>query len=370
MAECNPCLPIEVLIQSTVVLEDIGEITGGDCLMILTTDDTVVNTECPTKVYTSFDEAMTDFGAISPANDAITAAFSQTPRVAQVVMGFYDPNDVTTLTALSNCGKCRGFVTPELRDDPAQLAIAAWAEANKCYYFMDVCAPETADADTGTVTAQVTAAAYEYTEIFWHSDCTVQKASAYASWSLGHDFGQSGQNYTQVFGDVVGVPPVNIDTQQLINLTGFSSVTGLDANAVNHANVCACVEGCGGATFFWGLTASGDFFDNRHYTTSVDQRIVDAQCNALRNGVTATSGGYQLLANAVREVLRTDQLNGYIAGDIGNEDVDGLGYQVTIPTPAEAGQALRSNRIAPCVQWTARRDNPVHIACNLGLVTQ
>lgn len=371
MAEqCPKCLPIETIIQSTVELEDIGELAGGKCLLILTSDTSVVNPDCPTMTYSAVDEALTDFGAVTAINDSILAAFSQTPRVDQVVVGYYDPTDLTTLDVISNCGKCKAFVTPELRDDPVQLDLAAWAEANKCVYGFDVCDPLHETADPSTIGAQITAAGYEYSYGFYHQDCTVQKASAVLSQNCGHDFGQAGQDYTALYENYVGIPPLNIDTQTLENLTGFSSVSGLDATAVNHLNVCACIEGCGGELMFWGLTASGDFFDNRHYTDDVDARIVAAQCNALRGGVSATIQGYAQLTNAVRNILRTDQLNGYIAGAIDNEDEQGIGYQVTIPSPAQAGQALRSNRIAPCVEWSARRNNPVHIACNTGLITQ
>lgn len=377
MADCSTCLPIETIIQSEVILEDIGEITGGSCLMILTNEAnggpagaaSVVDASNVSVTYTSIDDAANDWDASTDVYAALLAAFSQTPRPAQIKVGYYDPADTGTLDTLAQCSKCKAFVTPELRDDPAQVAIAAWAEANKCIYGYDVCDPLHKAADPSTVGAQITAAAYEFSEGFYHDDCSVQKATAFLSWSLGHDFGQ-GQDYTQFYSDVVGVPSVQITTTELENLTGFSSATGLDSSAVNHVNVCACVEGCGGGNLFWGLTASGDFFDNRHYTCDVEDRIVAAQCNALREGVSATVSGYQILTNSVRNILRTDQLAGLIAGDIGNEDNEGLGYTVSIPTPAQAGQALRSNRIAPCVQWTARRNNPVHLACNNGLITQ
>lgn len=385
MADCNTCLPLETIIQSTVELEDIGEITGNDCLMILTNVTTgAVGPADLSRTYSNIDDFINDFPGTGPVAattttpavpatplyNAVLIAFSQSPRPVQVKVGYYDPADVTTLTALSECNACKAFVTPELRDDPTQLTIAAWAEAHDMFYGADVNDPLHVDSsDTTSIGYQLTQAGYEYTQWFYHPDMDVQLASAVFAFSIGHNFG-NGDNYTQFFADIVGVPTVAITTTELETLTGFSSATGLTANAIHHGNTLVCINGCGGTNVAWGLMASGDFFDNRHYVVSVDERIKAEQCNALRSGLLATVSGYQTLANAVRNILRTDQLNGLVAGDIGNVDSEGLGYQVTIPTPAQAGQALRSNRIAPCVQWQARRDQPVHIACNNGLITQ
>ena len=376
---CNDCLPQSVIIQSDVMLEDIGELSGTGCLMILVNDPNCgpngtaspVNPNSLSMTYNQdeIDEVLNDWDASCAVTASAIAALSQRPRVDQIKIGYYDPADVSTLSALAECNKCSAFVTPELRDSPFQLDIAAWAEANRCKYGADVCDPLHKQADTNTIGAQLTAAGYEFTEWFYHDDCDTQKASAVLSNSLGHSFA-NGENYSQFTQEYVGVPPISITVTELENLTGFSSSTGLDTNAVNHGNVCACINGCGGARLFWGLTASGDFFDNRHYTCDLEDRINAEMCNALDSGILATVGGYQILANSIRNLLRTDQLAGLIAGDIGNEDSQGEGYTVSIPTPAQAGQALRSNRIAPCVQWQARRDQPVHVACNNGLITQ
>lgn len=379
MASISECLPPDRFIKSTITIDDRSPAAFTFGCIMLVTDETLggpAGTASPidatdrVRTYITIDDVAAEWDATSAVYQAALAAFAQTPGPDLLKVGFVAGYTQAEMIALNDCDSaCYGYVTTTLRDAPAVLDIAAWIETQEKVYVTTSNDVLTKDpVNLTNIAEQLKQGGYDRTMVIYHDDPQYFPDAAFLAVALANDFDQANSAYTGKFKTLAGIPAVTLSGTEILAVTGYVPQVGLVEAQGHFANTIACV--CSTDILVEGNMSSGRFFDSIHATDWIRVRVEEALCsNLLRGHIPYTQAGLQILANSVTGVLRGAQLAGIVAN---TENIDGnilQGFTITVPRITNASNAQRANRVAPCVQYTARLTGAFHSVCAEGTAT-
>lgn len=293
---------------------------------------------------------------------AASALVSQNPRVTKFKVGRIDVGDAdvtATLTAvLAADPKWYGLITVD-RTKANQLLAAAFVEANKKFYIAssaEAAIVDTTDgADATSLAAQVKAAAYDRTAVFYDSDAATQFADAAF---IGKILPFTPGSYTAAFKTLAGITADDLTQAQITNAT--------DKNASVYYEL-------GGRNItFEGKVGSGDFIDTIILIDWIESRMKENVFATIAKAkkVPFTNAGITLIENEVKGVLQQAQNNGGLSPtEFNNDDVQIGGYFTSVPALADVSAADKSNRTLRDVKFTAFIAGAIHKNIIEGLIT-
>lgn len=323
-----------------------------------------------TKVYGSIEEVAVDFAPTDEFYKAALAAFSQSPRPLQVKAGWYNNTTVDSanlqaaMDAIVNVDNDWYWLGVEtsLRDIAAIDGLVSWTQARNKIAMFESNDATTEDEGDITNVAGRHKGTVDRTAVFYHTDATLYPAFALAA-SLGtFVFDDQDSAYTAKFKSLQGITPVNIGSDAVQAVTGFTPNLG-QAVATGHcANTYVDI---GGTNFVVeGSTLSPNvFIDEVHATDWIIARTEEEMLSLLTKNkrIPYTDVGMQQLASVPRKVMELARNAGLVADDL-NEETGEYESSVVIDVPKvlSTTETQRKARIAPAIAVKFRYAGAVH----------
>lgn len=353
------------------------EIGFGTQLILTNETSGPLDASTRTKLYSGVDEVAVDWPVSSEAYKAANAAFSARPGSASLKIGYYDAlnsidSELTLVEAYDNDWYGLTF-TSAARDGGVDASLAAsWVEARTKVCVMcsnDVLTKDAAD--TTCVAAQLKAAGYDRTAIFYHETPTDYPDVEWLSRMLSVDYNKAGSSTTGKFKRLPGITSnTQLSSADVTAVTGWSPGLGFVSSAGHYANTYVTI---GGLSFVVeGNMVSGEFFDTIHFVDWLASRVQNEVLGELVNSpkIPYTNVGVQKLVQRVQFSLQRGELAGGIASDEDPETGEILAaYTVQVERVEDVPASQRAQRIAPDIQFTARLAGAVHYASVSGVVT-
>ena len=206
--------------------------------------------------YPNFAAFAEEWDASSPTYQAVQAAVSNGGG-AEIAIGFYDDggNITNELNAIRACySNFFGFVTPNLKDDPRQVDVAAWAAAlnpNHIYSAL-TCDPLTLDpTDATSIASQIAAMSYPTLINYQDVGLTGFLDAEAVGFIASQDFDLI-SGYTLFGTQLLGSAPSPVDDVDFTTLED------------KNVNVKACITGPNIVHYNSGVLADGSFVDACH----------------------------------------------------------------------------------------------------------
>lgn len=324
-----------------------------------------------TKVYGSMAEVAVDFSSSDDFYKAAEAAFSQNPKPVQVKAAWYNSatvDDATKMKAALDAIYAADnqwywlCVESDLRDDAMLDGVIEWVEAKNKFAILDSNDVNMEDDADDTNVAASHKGTVERTAVFYHTDATEYCAFALAALLGTFNFDDADQHYTAKFKKLQGVAAVNIGSDGVQAVTGFTPGTG-QATATGHcANTYIDI---GGQNFVAeGSTLTPNvFIDEIHSSDWIIARTEEEILGIFLNNdsVPFTDQGMEQIAGGVRTVMNIAARAGIVARDL--NELTGeyeAAVNITVPSVFDVPEVQRKNRIAPAIEVSFRYAGAVH----------
>lgn len=324
-----------------------------------------------TRVYGSMDEVKVDFVSTDDFYKAAETAFSQNPRPLQVKAGWYDSTAVTNAATMKTALDAIYDVDQEwywlavetsLRDTAILDGIVEWIEAKNKQAAIDTNDNGHEDQANTTCVSARHKGTVERTWTFYHTDADEYCAFALAA-SLGtRNFDEADSAYTAKFKKLKSVSPVNVGSNAVQAITGFTPQLGQSEAAGHMANTYIDIGGQDFVVEGSTLTAN-TFIDEIHATDWIIARTEEELLGILLNNdrVPFTDQGMEQLASAARTVMKQASRAGLIASDLNPQTGDyEPSLEINVPSVFDVPESQRKARIAPEIAVTFRYAGAVH----------
>lgn len=296
--------------------------------------------------YATFEDLAAAWDPSCPAYQAAQTA-SQNGNPTEFAVAFYDDAENIT-AALNEIRDCYSnffvFTTPNLKDDPRQLDVAAWAAgfSPQHVYSALTCDPLTLDTnDTTSIASQIKA--MNFTTLVNYQDAanTGFLDAAVAGYVGSQNFDTT-TNYTAFGQQFSGVAP------SPVNDTEFGVIQDKCANAY------VCVQPSNIEHYDAGRLADGSFIDSCHKLCWLNVQLQEAQLSTqLEDGPPRNSReGYQDYLDRYEEPLALAVQRGVIAS-----------YEITAPQFDELTRSQIASREPVCVTATITDIGSIHGSC-------
>ncbi len=324
-----------------------------------------------TKAYSTLEEVAADFSTSDQAYKAALVAFGQDPRPVMFKVGFVNTatgfDMLTELGAIYSADQQWYWITHEAgwRDQVAiQEAILQYAQANEKFAMLD---SNTATMKTQNNTNNIASknkGLYDRGAVWWHSDATQYPAVAAAASFGTYNFDQPDAAYTGKFKKLEGIPPVNVNSNDIAVITGFLPKVGQSVAAGHMANTVVDIGGQYHTQEGSTLTPNV-FIDEIHAADYIKARTEEELFGILLNNkrIPFTDQGMQLLASAPRTVMSLARRAGLVADDL--DPITGKYKPAVIfdvPSVFDIPESQRKSRIAPSIRVKFRYAGAVHYA--------
>ena len=224
-------------------------------------------------------------------------------------------------------------------------AIAAWAESAKRLFIAASSDTGIFGGGTGDVASTLKTSAYDYSAVIYHP---TPGAFADAAW-LGRCLPLTPGSETWKFKTLAGVPAVSLTPSQRANITGKNAAVYTTVSGVNMTQE--------------GVTASGEFIDNRRFLDWCAARVAEDVFALLANAdkVPYTDPGAVGVGSVIKAVLDEGVVNGGFAAD--------PAPTVTVPRVASQSTGDRAARRLGGIKFTATLAGAVHSVNVQGVVS-
>lgn len=303
---------------------------------------------------------------------ASAQAFAQQPRPVQVKAGYYDDTvavDSATMQAaldtLYNADNQWYWLCIEaaLRDQLAELdGIVTWTEAKPKFALIDTNDSATESAADTANFSYVHKGTVERTGTFYDQDATQFGGFALAALLGTFNFDDADSAYTAKFKKLRGLSPIDIDSNGVQAITGFTPNLGQSTTAGHCANTYIDIGGINFVVEGSTLTPNV-FIDEIHASDWIIARTEEEMLAILANNkrVPMDRRGMEQLASGPRKIMSLANRAGLIANDF---DV-ALGeispsVQIVVPDVLDVPAAQRAARIAPAITVNFRYAGAVH----------
>jgi len=294
-----------------------------------------------------------NFAAFAEEWDAASSTYASVQSAQangggqEIAIGFYDAaaNITNELNEVRSCySDFFVFVTSDLKDDPRQLDVAAWAASfspNHVYSAL-TCDPLTLDAnDTTSVASQICAADYPTLINYQDAAVTGDLASEAAGFVASQDF------------DVIS--GYTLFNQQFTG-TAASQIGDADfaVLADKKTNSKVCVVGPNIDIYNSGILGDGSFIDSCHKLCYLNIQLQEAQlAESLADGPPRNSrAGYQDYIDRYEEPLALALQRGLIAD-----------YELEFPQFEDVSRAQLAGREPVCGQVRITDNGSIHGSC-------
>jgi hypothetical protein len=282
------------------------------------------------KEYTDLPGVAADFGSGSNTYKLATALLAQSPKVAKFaivgVLATEGTTPVTTITAKLDTTRltydawyyllCTG------QADATIVALSAWNEANKKFYFASTSNKSLA----GTLNA-------ERTVILVHPTPSQYPAAAWVGVGAPREIG----SFTWTFKTLNGVDPSGYSTTDITTIENGRASTYIKEGGVNITSR--------------GVTTSGEYIDIIQGQDYITARMTEAVFNLLINEdkVPYTPQGIAMVVAALEGALKEAHDMGIVS-----EDADGKPlFSVDAPSINDISDANKAARVLPNMTWGA-----------------
>jgi hypothetical protein len=375
-------LPYSRVVDVSVTREDRFPTAEGFQVLLIVGSQLVsgqVDTTHRTKVYADMTEVADDFAATDEPYKAALAAFSRSPRPAQIKIGYRvaaNPvDDELDLIYAADPNFYWLTFTNEVNDDATDASdAAAWAEAKNVILGLGTNDADTESAgSTAHVSHTLKTAAYERTAGFYHTSSAyylAQSAFAYgATRNLDRSNYQSaikgridsGQAYTLKFKKMPGIPPIDKGSAAVQAVTGWVPGLGLDPvqghlcnTYVNHGGLGMLVEG---------NTYSGAAIDDIHSIDWIRARVQESVLGVLANTprIPYTNAGVGFLINeGIIPPMQRALAAGIIAAGWDENNEFAPEWDISHDRVENILASQRHDRIAPDIQVRFRYAGAIH----------
>lgn len=328
---------------------------GKNGLLILTSDENCgvgltpspVNATDRVKTYATFADLAVEWDASCPAYQSAQASYAQGTVPSEVTVGFYDDAAVITneLNAVRDCySNFYAFVTPNLKDDPRQLDVAAWSASFGVQHLYSALTSDPLTLDA----ADTTSIAYQINQMNFNTLVNYQDAALTgfldaeaAGYITGRDFDVI-SNYTLFGGRFAGTAPSNITETQL------------GAIRDKNANAKVCITGPNINIYDGGRLGDGSFVDSCHKLCWLNIQLQEAQlAEQLADGPPRNSReGYQDYIDRYEEPLALALERDVIAD-----------YEITAPQYDDLSRSQIASREPVCLSASVTDNGSIHGSC-------
>lgn len=346
---------------------------GFGTLLLLTTvaKSGEVDASNRTKAYASMEEIAEDWLTSTDVYKAANYAFARNPRPLQIKVG-YVAKDITPTSAelkaeldtLYAADSNWYFIVIDsaLRDIAAIDGLVEWVEAKNKIALIDSNDDTMEDdADTTNVAARHKGTV-ERTAVFYHTDADEWPAISAAAYMATRNFDEANTAYTVKFKFPTLVNAVNLPSDSINAITGFTSGLGQSETTGHCANT---VIDIGGQNFFveGSVLKQNVFLDEIHASDWIIARTEEESLAILLNNarVPFTDEGMEMLASAARTVMQQATRAGLIAEDLNPETGEyEPSVEITVPSVFDVPESQRKARIAPAITVRFRYAGAVH----------
>lgn len=333
--------------------------------------DGVLDADHRTRVYGSIEEVAVDFGPNDESYRAALVAFSQNPRPLSFKVGFYTLAEEMTaallqaeLDAIYNQDSNWYAITIEslLRDEAYLDGLVTWVQTKNKLALIDSNDALHQNPNDNTNISARHKGIVDRTGTFYHVDDALYPAVALAAYMATRDFDAADSAYTAKFKHLIGVTNVNLPSNAITAITGFTPGIGQGLATGHMANTYIDI---GGRTFVVeGSTLTPNvFLDEIHATDWIVARTEEETLGILLNNarVPFDDAGLQLIASAARRVMQQATRAGIIASDLNpaNGDYEPA-VEITVPRVSDVSEAQRKARIAPPISVRFRYAGAIH----------
>lgn len=367
-------LPYSRVVNVTLTREDAFPTRRGFGIVLHLTNTAVngvVDATHLTKLYGSMDEVAADFASTADAYKAAEAAFSQNPRPLAYKIG-YLPLDVTptaaevktALDAIYNIDQNWYFLTIDaaMRDQAYLDGLIEWVEAKPKLAIIDSNDATMQDKTNTTNVAARNKGEFERTAVFYTPVAADYGADALAARLCTFNFDEADSAYTAKFKQLAGIDAVNLGSNAISAITGFTPGVG-QSEADGHVANTYIDIGQQDFVVEGSVLKQNVFIDEIHSTDWIIARTEEESLAILLNNarVPFDDGGMEVIASAARTVMRQASRAGLIARDLDPET--GLyeaAVTITVPSVFDVPASQRKNRIAPAIAVRFRYSGAVH----------
>lgn len=324
-----------------------------------------------TKLYASMEELEADWASTTEVYDAAQAAFAQNPRPLRIKVGYVDPAVATDDDGLkselddiydSDQAWYMVTITAAMRDDDKLDGLVEWIESKNKIAMIDsndVLLED--DTDTTNIAARHKGTA-ERTAVFYHTDASEYLASAMAAYVSTRNFDQVNSAYTLKYKKAKLVSTLNIGSDALTAVTGFSEALGQSESVGHCANTYIDI---GDQDFLveGSMITQNVFLDEIHATDWIIARTEEETLAMFLNNarVPYTDQGMQQIASVPRAIMNQAVRAGIVAKDINPETGEyEAAVRVEVPSVFDVPESQRKMRISPAISVTFRYAGAVH----------
>lgn len=324
-----------------------------------------------TKLYASMEEVEADWATNTEFYAAANANFAQNPRPKRIKAGYIDPATATDanglkseLDAIHDADQAFYMITLEagLRDQAMLDGLIEWTEAKAKINMLD---SNDVGHQTSTNTTCISArhkGTVERTAVFYHTDATEYLASAACAYMATRNFDQVNSAYTMKFKKAKLVSAVDIGTNALTAVTGFTEAIGQSESVGHCANTYIDI---GDQDFIveGSVLTQNVFIDEIHATDWIVARTEEEALAMFLNNarVPYTDQGMQMLASVPRTIMTQAARAGLVASDLNPETGE---YEpsviIEVPSVFDVPESQRKMRISPVISVTFRYAGAVH----------
>lgn len=349
---------------------------GFGTIGVLTSDTAAgeLDSSNKTKIYATLSDVANDHASSTGIYAAASAIFSQNPRPVQFKALWYDSavaiDKATMKTALDAIVAddpdwywlC---IEDDLRDTVMAQGVIEWTQTQRKFAFIDsndVLHED--DTDTTNISA-VNKGVYDRSGTFYHSTAALYPAVAAAAYAATRNFDDFQSAYTLKFKRLLGITPMDVDSDKLSAITGFTPGLG-QAIATGH---CANTYiDLGGSRFMVeGSTLTPNVFvDEIHASDWIVSRTEEEILGIFANNpvIPYTNPGMEMLAGGIRKIMQLAHQAGIIAPRLDEDTQEYLpAYVLQVPDVYTATTAAqRKTRVAPAITCQFLYANAIHYA--------
>lgn len=330
-----------------------------------------VDATARTKSYASMDEVAADWSSSDDFYKAANEAFAQNPRPTLIKAGYVALDGTPTaaelkteLDSLYNYDNEWYLVTvaTTLRDIASVDGLVDWIQAKNKIALIDSNDAGTENPANTTSLVARKKGTVDRTAVFYHTDATEWTAMAVAAYMSTRNFDDAASAYTVKFKGLKSVAPVNLASDKISAITGFTPGVGQATSTGHCANTYINI---GGRNFIVeGSTLTPNvFIDEIHATDWIIARTEEEALGIFLNNarVEFTDAGMQQMAGAARQVMQQATRAGLIARDIDPETNEYVpSYEITVPSVFDVPASQRKARIAPAISVRFRYAGAIH----------
>lgn len=297
--------------------------------------------------YQTLEDLLDQLGTIPTIAEPARTAYSQGFVPQNVTVGFYDPAApiAPQLDSIRACSSdFFAIISPNLKDDPFQVDIAAWANAfspNHIYSAL-TCDPDALQlGDTTSIGAQISAAGFNTLVNYQDPSFTGYLDAEAAGYVSGQNFDVI-PNYTLFETQLTGTPASPTTATQL---------NALDSNNINSK---VCIVGPNIDVYTSGVLGDGSFVDTCHKNCWLNSRLAEAQLSGdlLEGPPPGTREGYQYQIDRYEDILLDAEDRGVIAS-----------YTITAPRFESISVSQLASRNPVCISAQIVDTRSIHGSC-------